>query len=212
MSALQALENKCQFPRAATRARAPSFFTTQNTSLALRSEPASEHHDEAQSARMCQAMKIEKLEAFLAAGGARSRRTEMRTAPAAQCRDDKHRSGMAAQHLAAFDILMKGHFCSVSAEQLPYDLIADINGLRRIQVKCRNFALYRGPTSLEAMYDFHGLAPEGNDLFAFVAMPERMVMYRLASTVHASSVTIPQREMTEEAALRSWKMAIKGWR
>lgn len=96
----------------------------------------------------------------------------------------KRRVGLAAQHLVAADILLHGYDCSISAELLAYDLIADINGLRRVQVKCRATAEYRGARSTVPSYTFQQLRPTACDLFAFVVLPQRRVLYR-----HAGSIT-----------------------
>lgn len=187
---------------ASTRARVPS---TANV--------VSEDHERSRTASdvlSSTTMKIEALQAFLANGGAVSAREDDRTqpaTPAAEC----SRVGIAAQHLVAFDILTRGFNCSISAEHLAYDLIADIGGLRRVQVKARAFARYRGRRSIEPAYEYRNIAPERVDLFAFVAMPERLVLYRRPETINAAFHTILASEFTPAAANRSWRETTRAW-
>jgi hypothetical protein len=157
-------------------------------------------------------MTREKMQAVLDAGGAYSKRIELRTAVPSTPAENS-RIGCAAQHLVAMDILLRGYRCSISAESLPYDLIADIGMLRRVQVKARSFARYRGQRSKAAAYEFCDLSQyrKSADLLALVSMPERCIIYQRADALTSGFISIPVHEMTADRSDASWIAATRYW-
>ena len=122
----------------------------------------------------------------------------------------------AAEFLAAFDISRRGFDCFTVGEGLRYDLIADINGIRRIQVKMNHRAKFKAPGSVTMSYTF------GNsdnlrdyvgdiDLFAFVAMDCRLVLYGLPERMKSSALHIPSSRMTDGVCELSWVDATRNW-
>lgn len=154
-------------------------------------------------------MNIDKMQDVLNRGGAvspdRPRHTDEPTRGI-----QKRRIGHAAQHLVAADILLHGYDCSVSAELLAYDLIADINGLRRVQVKCRATAEYTSTRAKTPIYQFQQLRPESCDLFAFVILPARLVLYRLPSSVRSNFLLLKPQDFSSPGD--SFLHATQYWR
>lgn len=122
----------------------------------------------------------------------------------------------AAEYLVAFDISRRGFDCFPVGEGLRYDLIADIGGLRRIQVKMNRRATFRAPGSISQSYTFgnkHDLQSylADADLMAFVAMDRHQVIYIAPSSIRRASLHIPASIMTPEAGDVSWVDATRGW-
>lgn len=122
----------------------------------------------------------------------------------------------ASEYLVAFDISRRGFDCFTVGEGLRYDLIADIGGVRRIQVKMNRRATYRAPGSISQSYTFgssHDLKSYLNDvdLFAFVAMDRQTVIYSAPASMKRANFHIPASIMTPEACDISWVDATRGW-
>lgn len=123
----------------------------------------------------------------------------------------------AAEYLVAFDISRRGFDCFTVGENLRYDLIADVGGLRRIQVKMNRKAVFRAPGSISQSYTFGGgesdlqLYTKDIDLFAFVAMDRQSVIYSVPASIKRQKFHIPASIMTPEACDISWTDATRGW-
>ena len=96
-------------------------------------------------------------------------------------------AGDCGEHLVAFDLNTAGIHCSLASGGLPYDLIADIDGiLKRVQIKATTGCL---PTkgSITKRYSFGSKnfplsRYKGKiDIFAFVAIDLKVVLYRPAT-------------------------------
>lgn len=122
----------------------------------------------------------------------------------------------AAEYLVAFDISRRGLDCFLAGEGLRYDLIADVGGLRRIQVKMNRRAVFRAPGSVFQSYTFGSKEDlrgyiDDIDLFAFVAMDRQTVIYSAPSTMRRQAFHIKASIMTPEACDVSWTDATRGW-
>lgn len=123
---------------------------------------------------------------------------------------------LAAQHLVAFDILTRGFFCSVAAEGLRYDLIADVGGLRRIQVKMTSglqmsggYLRYRfwGGKMNQKLRDYRG----DIDLFAFVAMDIKRILYVLPESVDVVAAAFKASYFEADRCELAWQAIVRGW-
>lgn len=126
--------------------------------------------------------------------------------------------GLVGEHLTAADIIERGYACSFASAGLPYDLIAEFNGLlHRVQVKSRLRPLRDGPYRFRGK---HAYAAEGwkqlgldayvgkCDLFAFVALDRRLILYtRVEET--PKQLTIRPERFTKEICDISFQAAIR---
>lgn len=122
----------------------------------------------------------------------------------------------AAEYLVAYDISRRGFDCFTVGEGLQYDLIADLGGLRRIQVKSNRRAVYRHPNSVSLSYTFgngKGLLKytQGADLLAFVALDRMAVLYSLPSQIKREQLHIAASIMTPESSDLSWAEVMREW-
>ena len=95
-------------------------------------------------------------------------------------------TGRAGQYLAAAEVELAGFPCSLAAEGLPYDLLADVDGRpARIQVKAtKRSSSYRPSERMPVCYVFTmpkqprvaGLMA-ATDVFAFVALDQRATLF-----------------------------------
>ena len=101
--------------------------------------------------------------------------------------------GKIGEYLAAAELEIAGYACSFASEGLPYDLIVDTDaGVRKVQVKATRRPLTHGTTTA---YSFSGGSDGGHfakykgaiDVFAFVALDLRRVMFMREEDVKGSS-------------------------
>lgn len=134
------------------------------------------------------------------------------------------RRSLASEHLVAADILRRNWDCSFAAPALRYDLIADVGGLRRIQVKmCSRPKVYVGGTCLH--YRF-GAAPsvhrsgdtrlnkygDSIDLFAFVAFDRSLIIYMLPEKIETQAILLKAADFTAEKSDLFWLDILREWR
>jgi hypothetical protein len=124
----------------------------------------------------------------------------------------------AAEFLVAYDISRRGWDCFTVGESLRYDLIADVRGLRRIQVKMNRRATYRAPGSKVLSYTFGKndnkplSAYAGDvDLLALVGMDRATVLYVLPSQVRVAALHLTAATMTPEMSDLSWASILRSW-
>lgn len=122
----------------------------------------------------------------------------------------------AAEYLVAYDISRRGWDCFTVGEGLRYDLIADVRGLRRIQVKMNRRASYRAIGSVSQSYTFgnkHDLRDYAKDvdLFAFVAMDRSVVLYVTPDQIRRAQLHVSASGMTPEMSDLSWSQAVRTW-
>jgi hypothetical protein len=123
----------------------------------------------------------------------------------------------AAEFLVAYDISRRGWDCYPVGEGLRYDLIADIGGLRRVQVKMNRRArcMKAEPQAQHRPGYLFGKG-EGDlrdyskdvDLFAFVAMDRRLILYISSFTITRAHLWVTGSFMTVERCDLSWTQAI----
>lgn len=102
------------------------------------------------------------------------------------------RLAKAGEHLAAFELMIRGINVTVAAEGLPYDLLAEIDGtIAKVQVKTASSPKDRGNYCFDLKCGSHKAAkrsvaygPESVDLFAIVALDIRKVAF-----IHADEAT-----------------------
>lgn len=130
----------------------------------------------------------------------------------------RNKLSLAAQYFVAADILQRGWDCSVAAEGLRYDLIADVGGLRRIQVKMSMFARLCSPRAKTISYPFGAPASGGLrtylndiDMFAFVAMDLRKIIYARPKNIDCHALLIPLTRFQNEPPEHSWAESIEEW-
>ena len=124
----------------------------------------------------------------------------------------------AAEHLVAYDICRRGFDCFIAGEGLRYDLIADVGGLRRIQVKMNRRATVRTASQKLPAYYFgkhdrkplNGYAADA-DLFAFVGMDRAAILYVSPSRICTPTVQISAGQFTPEGCDLSWCEALRMW-
>lgn len=123
---------------------------------------------------------------------------------------------LAAQHLVASDILCRGYGVSIAAEKLRYDLIADIGGLKRVQVKMTNgmqmasgYLRYRfwGGNHNSKLRDYIGDV----DLLAFVAMDIRRIKYALPESVDLVQAAFKPAEFDMDRCELAWQQVLRSW-
>lgn len=135
----------------------------------------------------------------------------------------------AAEHFVAGDILQRNWACTMAAEGLRYDLIAEILIPRRIQVKMCQRPMFKNPGGKHLYYKYGqstgGLRPSGKtreggrlkdyvgaiDLFAFVAFDKRRVIYVLPENIPTYTLKIRASEFTDERSELSWSEALREW-
>lgn len=140
-----------------------------------------------------------------------------------------HNLARAAEHLVAFDILQRNWACSIAAEGLRYDLIAEVGSPRRIQVKMSLRPNFRNPGVSKPYHKFGqthgGRRPNGKrrpghrlsdyqndiDLFAFVAFDKKCVLYALPHAIQTNSLKIAAADFTQERSSLSWSEALRFW-
>lgn len=129
-----------------------------------------------------------------------------------------------AEFLVAADLSLAGYLCSLAAEGLPYDLVAD-DGCRLYTVQVKSSSVLRSGYSANAMdrYEFGILRRGGHtkeaeerqkgryqlvDVFALVALDRRMVLYRSANHVprniriRSAKFTVDMRDISRREAFR----------
>lgn len=123
---------------------------------------------------------------------------------------------LAAQHLVASDILCRGYAVSTAAEKLRYDLIADIGGLKRVQVKMTTglqmaggYLRYRfwGGNYNSKLRDYMG----DIDLFAFVAMDIRRIKYALPANIDLVTAAFKPADFDLDRCELGWQQAVRSW-
>lgn len=134
------------------------------------------------------------------------------------------RRSLASEHLVATDILRRNWDCSFAAPALRYDLIADVGGLRRIQVKmCMRPKVYAGGSCLH--YKF-GAAPsvhrsgdtrlnkygDSIELFAFVAFDRSLIIYMFPEKIETHVILLKAADFTAEKSDLSWLEALREWK
>jgi hypothetical protein len=124
----------------------------------------------------------------------------------------------AAEFLVAYDISRRGWDCFTVGESLRYDLIADVCGLRRIQVKMNRRAVYRTSGSISLSYTFgkNDNKPlsqyvESADLLALVAMDREIILYVLPAQVKVAALHLSASKFTPELSDLSWAEVIRVW-
>lgn len=122
----------------------------------------------------------------------------------------------AAEYFVAYDISKRGYDCFTVGEGLRYDLIADVKGVRRIQVKSNRRATFRGAGSISTSYTFGSKQDlreySGDiDLFAFVGMDRMVVLYVLPAQIRRQNLHISASLMTPEASDLSWAQSLSTW-
>jgi hypothetical protein len=124
----------------------------------------------------------------------------------------------AAEFFVAYEISRRGWDCFTVGESLRYDLIADIGGLRRVQVKMNRRAILRGQTSVSLSYTFgkHDSKPLNEysgdvDLLALVAMDRAVVLYVLPTMVKRKALHVAASTVTPETSDLSWAEAMRAW-
>lgn len=117
----------------------------------------------------------------------------------------------AAEFLVAYDISRRGWDCYSVGESLRYDLIADIGGLRRVQVKMNRRARTMAVHGQQAGYLFGKGSGDlrayvGDvDLFAFVAMDRKLILYAAPATMVRAHFWISGSAMTASRCDLSWE-------
>jgi len=127
--------------------------------------------------------------------------------------------GAAAQHLVAADLALRGHAATIAAEGLAYDLIAEIGGLRRIQVKSKRQIGSSGrgdgtPGYLWSSRDGGLVARYSGraDAFAFVALDRRLILWVPVDGMPTKNhLWVPSSQMTEDRCQMSWASLMRGW-
>lgn len=130
------------------------------------------------------------------------------------------RLAWAAEHLVCSDVLERGFDAQMASEGLPYDVIADIGGLRRIQVKSAMLRRRPVTTTNGKIYDYsvyrfkaHGKLSEyagKADLLAFVAVDHKFVVYARPENALTEVRLSPDRLPPGYCDL-SWSEAVRGW-
>jgi hypothetical protein len=124
----------------------------------------------------------------------------------------------AAEFLVAYDISRRGYDCFTVGEGLRYDLIADVNGVRRIQVKSNRRARQMGNPNQAPGYNFG--KGKGDlrdyvghcDLIAFVAMDRLTILYAVPERTMRAHLWVPGSRMTPEFSDLSWAEVMRSWR
>lgn len=131
------------------------------------------------------------------------------------------RLSRSAEHLVCGDLLERGYDAMIASEGLSYDVVVDVGGLRRIQVKStvlrsrpvetsgRNYdySVYRFKDKATGLRDkYLGSV----DLLAFVAMDVRRIIYARPEFVQ-TELRINASRLTAEYCELSWVEAVKEW-
>lgn len=133
----------------------------------------------------------------------------------------RRRLARSAEHLVCCDVLERGFDALIAAEGLPYDVVADIGGLRRIQVKStllRNrpvavngkeydYEVYRFKSKVDLREKYVGSV----DLMAFVALDPKLILYMRPEQLDGGEVRINPIRMGRDFCDLSWTDAIRGW-
>lgn len=140
-----------------------------------------------------------------------------------------HNLARAAEHFVAANILERNWSCSIAAEGLRYDLIAEVGLPRRVQVKMALRPRFRNSERGNIYYHFGqgfgGLRHNGKrrigdnlsaykgaiDLFAFVAMDRRSILYVSPTSIPTKTVKIEASEFSKERENFSWAEALRAW-
>lgn len=108
--------------------------------------------------------------------------------------------GIAAEYLVCADLLLQGHLVYMTSQYCPYDVVADLGNLVRIQVKAtREPRVQPARGATVPVYKFFVRRPSGRpayvdgefDLLALVALDIRQIAY-LPPSFHKRSVFIRQ--------------------
>lgn len=131
---------------------------------------------------------------------------------------------LAAEHLVAADILQRNWDCSFAAAALRYDLIADVGGLRRVQVKMALRPCLQGGVILYYKFGCGAATSisrrsEGRlnhykgeiDLFALVAFDIKRIIYVHPDLVDTQKIFVRESEFTAERSDLSWRESLRGW-
>lgn len=132
--------------------------------------------------------------------------------PALEKGSSNHGAGRAGEYIVAADLELAGCACSFAREGLPYGLIvqAEDGRLLRLQVKSTGRVsqqrMPRGRTS--RYYKFKTKMKSNHycdiDVFAFVALDIRRVIYMAASSVPSWTTLIPEERF---AAAQSYSLS-----
>lgn len=122
----------------------------------------------------------------------------------------------AAEYFVAYDICRRGFDCFTVGEGLRYDLIADVGGVRRIQVKSNRRAVHRGAGSISKSYTFGSKQDLREyvgdaDLLAFVGMDCLTVLYAVPNQIRRANLHVGASMMTAEASDLSWAEVARTW-
>jgi hypothetical protein len=132
------------------------------------------------------------------------------------------RIGQAAQHIAACELLLAGIDVSWAAEGLRYDLLADTKGkFTRVQVKgtsapqCGRYKFHVSGRSNGNGRPTRPYALSDIDLFAFVALDIKAVIFVPVSQVPEQSFTMAEDSFADQArrslaAWRGWSESLAG--
>jgi hypothetical protein len=142
---------------------------------------------------------------------------EFTEAPARDFRAERNLA-RAAEFFVAYDVSRRGFDCFTVGEGLRYDLIVDVGGLRRVQVKSSRRASSRDYCGGRAGYQFghhkvgSNLESYANqvDLFAFMAMDRLVVLYALPGSLR-NSLWVSPSAMTIERSDLSWLECLRAW-
>jgi hypothetical protein len=109
------------------------------------------------------------------------------------------RIGKAGEYIAAAELEIAGYSCSIASEGLQYDLlVADPDGcIHRVQVKTVSeakswgYCFYGGAGKSGGLCDYRHV-----DVFAFVALDQRAVLFVRAEQIGTRSTTILHRRFS----------------
>lgn len=142
---------------------------------------------------------------------------EVEPPPAADYRVERNLA-RAAEFLVAFDVSRRGWDCFTVGEGLRYDLIADVRGVRRIQVKMNRRAVFKAPGSKTLSYTFGKndnkplSAYAGDvDLLALVAMDRQSILYVNPAQVKVAALHLSASTFTPEMSDLSWSEVCRAW-
>lgn len=128
----------------------------------------------------------------------------------------------AAEFLVAFDICRRGYDCFTVGEGLRYDLVADIQGMRRVQVKMVRRAMYRAHGSKTLSYTFgksHRSKGNGSlrdycgnvELLALVAFDRQVILYTTPEVLKRDALHVAAVSVTPEISDLSWSEVMRSW-
>lgn len=125
-----------------------------------------------------------------------------------------------AEFLVAADICLRGYSCMMAGPGLRYDIVADIGGLRRIQVKMTRAARVKTKNNKYSYQRYwFDQARNGGlldykgdiDLFAFVALDIRSILYVPITDLSVGHVSFVRSDFALERIEMSWRTIITRW-